>query len=374
MGANAKLVGSSSATRTLDGDLTVAAATNAKVLITGESGVGKEIAAQLIHARSARRARPLQTLNCAGLPDSLLESELFGHVRGSFTDAHRDKQGLLQAADGGTVFLDEVGEMTLRMQALLLRFLETGEVQTVGDDRAGKIVDVRIVCATNRSLRQRIASGDFREDLFYRLNVIHVHIPPLRERQDDIRDLVLHFAARYAESYNLPTLRLTPDAWERVLHYHWPGNVRELKNVVERLVVRPRGEELTIDDLPHELQLASVPLAAHEAAAGPTLDETVARRLFCGMISHRESFWTAVYTPFRAHDVTRDTLRRVVSMGLRHTQGRYSALIPLFNMQPSEYKRFLGALRKHDCFVPYHRFRAGRPMNEDGPSEDVRLA
>ena len=204
------LVGSSAATRTLDDDVTAASRSDAKVLITGESGVGKDVAARLIHGRSTRARQTLVTINCAGLPDSLLETELFGHVKGSFTDAHRDRPGLLQVANRGTIFLDEVGEMSLRMQALLLRFLETGEIQQVGADRQGARVDVRVICATHRDLRLRVREGTFREDLFYRLNVVHIHIPPLRERREDVRDLVQHFFAHFAEHHGVTVPVPTP--------------------------------------------------------------------------------------------------------------------------------------------------------------------
>jgi len=159
------------------------ARSDAKVLITGESGVGKELVAHAIHQRSPRSARPMVAVNCAGLPETLLESELFGHVKGSFTGAYRDKQGKLEMADRGSIFLDEIGEMTLRMQGLLLRFMETGELQKVGADRVAGHVNVRVIAATNRNLRDMISEGTFREDLFYRLNVIHLVVPPLRERR-----------------------------------------------------------------------------------------------------------------------------------------------------------------------------------------------
>src|SRR5436190_7554629 len=187
------VVVASDAMRRIDDELRQAARADAKVLITGESGVGKEIVARLIHRYSARSSRPFVAINCAGVPDSLLESELFGHVRGSFTGAYRDKPGLFEQAHGGTIFMDEVGEMSLRMQALLLRFLEDGDIHRVGADRRSGTVNVRVVAATNRVLLDRIAAGTFREDLYYRLNVIHLVIPPLRDRRDDIAPLLKHF-------------------------------------------------------------------------------------------------------------------------------------------------------------------------------------
>src|SRR5512138_2323412 len=180
MAAVPSFIGSSPAIRAVEEEAGYAARSDAKVLLTGESGVGKEVVARLIHRDSARRNATFVTINCAGLPDTLLESELFGHVRGSFTGAYRDRPGLLETADRGTVFMDEVGEMSIRMQALLLRFLESGEVQRVGADRTQGRVDVRVIAATNRNLVDRIASKEFREDLYYRLNVIQLYIPPLR--------------------------------------------------------------------------------------------------------------------------------------------------------------------------------------------------
>src|SRR5437899_6214195 len=187
------LVGIGTAIRAIEAEIEYAARSDAKILITGESGVGKEVIARLIHQRSRRAHTPLVAVNCAGIPDSLLESALFGHMRGSFTGAYRDRLGLFEMAHGGTIFLDEIGEMSLRMQALLLRFLENGEIQRVGADRVQTRVDVRVIAATNRNLIDRIAAKDFREDLYYRLNVLHVTIPPLRQRREDIPVFLQYF-------------------------------------------------------------------------------------------------------------------------------------------------------------------------------------
>src|ERR1044071_3058353 len=205
------MVGISAAIQSVEDEIDHAARCDAKGLIRGESGVGKEIVARLIHGRSARTRGPLVTINCAGIPDSLLESELFGHMKGSFTDAHRDKRGWLESAHGGTIFMDEVGEMSLRMQASLLRFLETGEIQRVGSDRRLPPVDVRVIAATHRRLTDRVADGSFREDLYYRLNVIHSAVPPLRERPEDVAPLLRHFLALFAESHGKPVPDLSHD-------------------------------------------------------------------------------------------------------------------------------------------------------------------
>src|SRR2546426_6250470 len=249
------LVGIGTAIRAIEAEIEYAARSDAKVLITGESGVGKEVIARLVHQRSRRAHTPLVTINCAGIPEALLESALFGHVKGSFTDAYRDRLGLLEVAHQGTIFLDEIGEMSPRMQALLLRFLENGEIQRVGADSVQTRVDVRVIAATNRNLLARIASKDFREDLYYRLNVIHIPIPPLRARPEDIPVFLDHFLQSYAERHDLKPAQLAPDALARLVAYGWPGNVRELKNVVERLVLRRADEDLiVVGDLPAEIQ------------------------------------------------------------------------------------------------------------------------
>src|SRR5436190_7449472 len=247
------LVGRSVAIRALEEELQYAARSDAKVLITGESGVGKEIVARLLHSRSARKRAPFITMNCAGVPDTLLESELFGHVRGSFTGAYRDRPGLLDASNGGTIFMDEVGEMSLRMQALLLRFLETGELQQVGSDRRDRHVDVRVIAATNRNLLERVGTVEFREDLYYRLNVIHLTIPALRERREDIPLLLNHFLKDFAARYHVEVPTLSSDVVAKLMAHDWPGNVRELKNVVERLLVRGRVGVIELPDLPDDL-------------------------------------------------------------------------------------------------------------------------
>jgi transcriptional regulator with GAF, ATPase, and Fis domain len=232
-----QLIGTSGVIAELSQEIDRIARSDAKVLITGESGVGKELVAHAIHQRSPRAQRPMVAVNCAGLPETLLESELFGHVKGSFTGAYRDKQGKLEMADRGSIFLDEIGEMTLRMQGLLLRFMETGELQKVGADRIAGRVNVRVIAATNRNLRDMINEGTFREDLFYRLNVIHLVVPPLRERREDIPALIDYFMHRFTRNNGHPVKFISPDANKLLCAYSWPGNVRELANLIERLSI-----------------------------------------------------------------------------------------------------------------------------------------
>jgi transcriptional regulator with PAS, ATPase and Fis domain len=348
-----QFIGADATIRAIQKDVACAARCDAKVLITGESGVGKEVVARLIHQSSDRSHNPLMTINCAGLPESLLESELFGHVRGSFTGAHRDKVGLLQMAAGGTLLMDEVGEMSLRMQALLLRFLETGEIQKVGSDGAQGRVDVRIIAATNQNLLDQIATKCFREDLYYRLNVIHLMIAPLRERRDDIPLLTEHFLRVYSETHGFEAPELSAEVWDHLQRYSWPGNVRELRNLVERLVVRGSTAPITLADLPAEL----IPRAQGPGPSAPYRLASATDGMFERITAGGESFWDVVYVPFMQRDLTRDDLRSIIRRGLEDARGSYKLLVELFNLPPGDYKRFLNFLRKHDCHMPFRRFR-----------------
>jgi transcriptional regulator with GAF, ATPase, and Fis domain len=362
------MIGESPALTAIVADIDVAARCQAKVLITGETGVGKDVIARLIHQRSARSSAALLTVNCAGVPDSLLESELFGHVRGSFTDAYRDKPGLLESAPRGTVFLDEVGEMTTRMQALLLRFLETGEIQRIGADRVQPRVDVRVITATNRNLEQEVAAGRFREDLYFRLNVIRVHVPPLRDRLDDVPLLAQYFLDLLRREHRRGPLQFAPAALNALMAHRWPGNIRELKNVVERVVLKANGQTIEVADLPPDVlprrTVSTIPADLREADPSP---ESIATTLMARMIDG-ESFWAAVYPAFISRDLTRADLRVLVALGLRETRGNYRTLLDVFRMPSEDYKRFLGFLRKHDCHLPFQSFRAGSESPNERPS------
>ena len=355
----------------LEAEVDCAARSDAKVLITGETGVGKEVIAKLIHQRSPRASSRMVTLNCAGLPDSLLESELFGHVKGSFTGAYRDKPGLLETAPDGTVFLDEVGEMSVRMQVVLLRFLETGEIQRIGADRAHTRVNVRLITATNRNLEAEIASGGFREDLYFRLNVVRLHIPPLRERVEDISPLVQYYLAWYAQQHRLAVTDVAPDAMEALLAYRWPGNVRELRNVIERVALKTSGRAITLSDLPVELTRAGAKQATTAVTLGAGVPTSPADAMSALMLLQGESFWTVVYPLFMSRDITRADLRRVVQIGLEQTKGNYRLLVESFNMPSGDYKRFLSFLRKHDCHLPFQQFRSGPDGSDTLPLRAV---
>jgi DNA-binding NtrC family response regulator len=285
------------------------------------------------------------------VPDSLLESELFGHARGSFTDAHRDKKGWLSQANGGTIFLDEVGEMSVRMQAVLLRFLETGEIQRVGAEGSTATANVRVIAATNRSLLSQVTEK-IRDDLYYRLNVIHIAIPPLRDRREDIPVLLNYYVRTASESHQVPVPRFLDETSERLKSYSWPGNVRELKNVVERLVIRTRAEVIPPSDLPQEIMVQSGPQTSLSKPRSSVA------QLYKRMAADKESFWTVAYEPFMARDLTRDDLRALISRGLEQTRGSYTLLLKLFNIQAGDYKKLLAFLRKHQCHMPFQKFRS----------------
>ena len=356
------LIGDSEVMLELREEIARVASCDSKVLITGESGAGKELVARAIHGQSARSGGPLVAMNCAGLPETLLESELFGHVKGSFTGAYRDQPGKLELAHRGTIFLDEIGEMTLRMQALLLRFLETGELQKVGAARFARTVDSRVITATNRDLSRLIREGTFREDLFFRINVVHLVVPPLRARRSDIPLLVEHFLDQFGRKYingsgngavNGHVRGIAPEAMEALMEYTWPGNVRELENVVERLLVRSRTEVASLDDLPPEIRQPRrvVPRPVAERR------RTVADELYARMRENRESFWTVVHASYVEHEITRDTVRSVVRRGLEESRGNYRIVAELFNIDDDDYGRFLSFLRKHQCQLPFRAFR-----------------
>jgi len=352
LGSNPKveMLGVSAATRMLMTEIELAAGSDAKVLITGKSGVGKEVAAGLIHRLSHRANQAIVTINCAAIPDSLLESELFGHTRGSFTDAYRDRAGRFELGHRGTIFLDEVGEMSPRMQALLLRFLENGEIHRVGATGAVRTgVDVRVIAATNRNLEDRIASGHFREDLYYRFNVININILPLCQRREDIPVLLRHFFAMYARVHRVAEPDLSPEALAKLLAYDWPGNVRELKNVVERLTLRARAQSAPVSpaDLPPEIGMTARPTPHQPARA-----LSKAQVIFDRMVEEREPFWSAVYSPFMTRDLTRSDVREIVARGFQ-TARNYKSLAQLFNLPPLDYKRFSNFLRTHGCDIRF---------------------
>jgi len=335
---------------------------DAKVLITGESGVGKDLVAQLIHSRSHRARHPFIAVNCAGVPETLLESQLFGHVKGAFTDAFRDKLGVLQQANHGTIFLDEVAEMSLRMQAMFLRFLENGEIQPVGADWVRTHVDVRVIAATNKDLVAAVAAGQFREDLMYRLDVVHIRVPPLRERAEDVRALVEHHLSRAERR-----IALTDEAMRALEMYRWPGNVRELQNVVERLIWTSPHDTVGLEDLPPRL------LPGRTETVLPMRERRRQRAddLFKALTEGSFSFWEHVHPLFLDRDITRHDLRELVKRGLAATRGNYQAVVRLFGMLDTDYKRFLNFLGTHGCVVDFREFRTLPPRDVNAAKDEA---
>lgn len=336
----------------------------AKVLITGESGVGKELIARQVHDASPRSSGPFIAVNCAGVPETLLESELFGSRRGSYTGADRDRPGTLQLAQGGTLFLDEVGEMSLRMQALLLRFLDKGEIQTVGENRS-RTVDVRIVAATNRNLPERVAAGEFRSDLLYRLRVIHLTVPPLRDRVDDIPVLIDHFLRRAPKP-----MICSAEAKALLMKYRWPGNVRELQNIIEQAVWTANTNVIGTADLPDTVGSDTRVVGTQERR------RQIADQLFEALKNRQYSFWEHVYPLFLSRDLTRHDIRELVRRGLGATNGNYRALLPLFGIDRSDYFRFHNFLTAHNCKIDYRAFRNGvaAPRSRPAPFAPVAVS
>ena len=326
-----------------------AAESDAKVLITGESGTGKDVLARYVHFNSNRRNGEYVAVNCAGVSESLLESELFGHVKGSFTGAYRDKIGKLQLAHHGTLFLDEVGEMSLRMQATLLRFLENGEIQAVGADQARAAVDVRVIAATNRNLPEAVAAGHFREDLLYRLRVIHLHVPPLRERKEEVRPLANAFIKKFGRD-----VEFTDEAWQALQRYRWPGNIRELQNVIEQMVwMAQPGTPAGIGVVPQAVRMSTQALLPARERRRQVADD-----LFKALTTGEHTFWEHIYPIFLSRDITRHDIRELVRRGLSVTRGSYRGLLELFKMPPEDYKRFMNFLTTHKCRADFREFRS----------------
>src|SRR5512139_977486 len=320
------LVGSSAGMREVGRMIDAVAYSAATVLVTGESGTGKELVARALHQKSPRKSQPFVALNCGALTETLLESELFGHVKGAFTGAQRDQKGLFDAADGGTIFLDEIGDIPLSTQVRLLRVLQEGEVKRVGSTDPIR-VDVRVIAATHRDLPRLVKSGRFREDLFYRLNVINIPLPPLRERAEDIPLLAHHFLRRYAERLGKRIRTLSPEAMELLCGYRWPGNVRELENAIERAVVLCRGEAVTATDLPPAITGRTAPLVREAPASG---DEAV---------------WLTMSYAAAKEQALRRFEKGYVETLMRHCDSNISAAARKAGMDRSNFKRVLRKYR-----------------------------
>ncbi len=313
------IIGRSPAIQKLLATIDKVAEYKSTVLVTGESGTGKEVVARAIHARSPRADGPFVAVNCGAIPEHLLESELFGHVRGAFTDATRDKKGMFEEADGGTLFLDEIGEMSAGLQVKLLRAIQEEEIRRVGEARPRR-VDARIVAATIRNLREDVRAGRFREDLYYRLNVLPIHLPPLRERIEDIPDLVEEFMARATRRLGKPVRHITPEALRRLMRYHWPGNIRELENTVERACVFCEGDTIDVGDLPEHLSDGS---------------EVVRRTLESGDLSIKRA--------------TRTIEAELIRRALTRTRGNRTAASKLLEISP---RALLYKIKEYGIDIP----------------------
>ena len=329
-----ELIGNHPLMKALWKDILKTAPTNATVMIYGESGTGKELIARAIHNHSLRAKEPFIQVNCAAIPEELIESELFGHEKGAFTGATERKSGKFEQADGGTIFLDEIGDMSLKTQSKVLRVLEEGEVQRVGSGKVGK-VDVRVIAATNKDLKKEIADSKFRDDLFFRLNVVPVYSPSLREKPEDIPLLVDYFSRNYAEENNFKPKKFSPDALQAMMRYTWKGNVRELKNVVERLMIMTESEVIAGSDLPE--QIGGTPKAAlPDTGKVKTLKDfrELAEKDFI-LAKLEKNNWNISQTA-REIDTPRSNLyKKLTQYGIKITVGVGEAVAPF---SPSEKK------------------------------------
>ncbi len=333
------IVGTSGPVRDVTRMIDAVAYSAATVLISGESGTGKELVARGLHNKSPRRNQPFVALNCGALTETLLESELFGHVKGAFTGAQRDQKGLFDAADGGTIFLDEIGDIPLSTQVRLLRVLQEGDIKRVGSAESVR-VDVRVIAATHRDLPKLVKSGKFREDLFYRLNVIAIPLPPLRERIEDVPLLAHHFLRRYAERLQKKVKTLSPEAVELLCGYRWPGNVRELENAIERAVVLSRSDAVMPADLPPAITGRTAPLI-RDLPAGAD-----------------ESAWLAMSYAAAKEQALRRFEKSYVEALMKACDSNISAAARKAGMDRSNFKRVLRKYRQD--------------VEADGPEDDVR--
>jgi DNA-binding NtrC family response regulator len=358
-----RIVGHSQEVERLRREINRVADSDAKVLITGPTGSGKEMVARGIHERSNRHKKRFVTINCAAITESLLEAELFGHVRGSFTGAVKDSVGKLVAADGGTLFLDEVGDMSPRMQGIVLRFLENGEVQSVGGNITQN-VNVRVVSATNADIKKAVADGTFRRDLYYRLKVLEIKVGSLCQHKEDIPELITYFSQNPDNQQIERSLEFTDKALKAMQAYDWPGNVRELRNMVEDLKTRRDLEIIDVNDLP--LDYSDVVTAS---SAGTTQRDELVERLWIRITKEGESFWNTAYPLYMGRKLTGDQVRVMIARSLVECRGSYKLVAEQMGSS-GEYKRFLNFLRKHRLQLPFKEFRQLSP--KPGPESATR--
>ncbi len=322
-----ELVGQHPLMKKLWKDVLKTAPTNATVLIHGESGTGKELIARAIHSHSGRATEPFVQVNCAAIPEELIESELFGHEKGAFTGATERKMGKFEQADGGTIFLDEIGDMSLKTQSKVLRVLEEGEIQRVGSSKVSK-VDVRVIAATNKDLKKEIAEANFRDDLFFRLNVVPISSPPLREKKEDIPLLVEYFSRNFSQENNFRTKKFSPEALAAMTKYSWKGNIRELRNVIERLLIMTETETIGLKELPESIR-GAVKAKLPGAAQAKTLKDyrEMAEKEFI-LARLEKNGWNISQTA-REIDTPRSNLyKKLAQYGIKITVGAGEAVAP----------------------------------------------
>lgn len=336
------LVGSSKAMRVLYSQIDIAAKNSATVLVEGESGTGKELVARAIHKCSSRTAGPFIAVDCGAIPETLIESELFGSKRGSYTGAVADRPGLFEAANKGTIFLDEISNTSPSLQVKLLRVLQEREVRRIGETK-GRPIDVRLIAATNCNLESLVQENRFRTDLLYRLKVLHLKIPPLRHRREDIPSLAQTFLSRLISANNMKK-HFAPNVLDQLSRLSFPGNVRELQNIVERAFFLAASALIT--ELPvEEPAMPQIPQDNEEVSMW-----------FHDLIEGRKDFWW-IYEKYKRRDISREKILGLVDLGLRSTGGSYKNLALRFRLREAEYRRFMDFLRRNRCLLDFRPYR-----------------
>jgi transcriptional regulator with PAS, ATPase and Fis domain len=336
------MIGGSKAINEVFSQVQVAASNAATVLIEGESGTGKELVAKAIHAESARVKEPFVAVDCGAIPESLIEAELFGARKGSYTGAIADRPGLFESAHRGTIFLDEIGNTTLALQGKLLRVIQEREVRRIGETK-GRPIDVRLVVASNRNLETLAEEGMFRKDLLYRLKVLYIKVPPLRNRRDDIPMLTNAFLQKL-NAGNRTKKYFSTDILERLSTYSFPGNVRELQNVVERAYFSAKGT--VISKVPQDSD------TTHESDIGEEVQSW-----FKDLSEGRKDFWSAVHNKYKRRDISRGKVLALVDFGLRSTRGNYKTMAAMFHLKEKDYRRFMDFLRRSECLLDFRPYR-----------------
>jgi two-component system, NtrC family, response regulator AtoC len=347
------LIGHSPVFSRLREDVGRVATIDAPSLVMGESGSGRTLLSAAIHHASVRRGAPLEAVSCSEVPETLLETELFGCLKGSVVGASADRMGVLDRAHGGTVLLEDIDQMPLRVQDLLARFLESGEVKQVGTFGDHTVADVRVLATTTTSLRERVQQGLFLEELWSLIDANTLVVPPLRSRREDVPILADYFAGVHCADAGRPGVTFGPNARHRLMEFSWPGNVRQLRAVVDRLVRQARTSTIGGDELPVGIR----PRRTDAQGRGRERRREIGEELFVRLVAQGESFWSCVYPLFVEREITRSDLRDLIRRGLEVARGNSETLVRLFNMPASDHRRFVSFLRKYDCQLPLESAR-----------------